>query len=132
MQQPRLEVRSKNLITVDGLHFKDLNGNGQLDPYEDWRLSPAERAADLVERMELDEKVGLMLVNTRGTGYQVEAGAPTSHDGVLDERTQEQGSSIFATRKVFPTTHTIESMHLRHFISATTRPPLGSPPGTTR
>lgn len=116
MEQPKLEVRVKQLITVDGLQFKDLNGNGVLDPYEDWRLSPAERAADLVAQMNLDEKVGFMLINSRLTGYQVEPGAPTSHDGILDERVIEQGTSIFATRKIMPTTHTIEQMHLRHFI----------------
>src|SRR6478752_3136497 len=26
------------ILTVDGLHFKDLNKNGKLDVYEDWRL----------------------------------------------------------------------------------------------
>lgn len=116
MRQPNLQVRSKQLISVDGLDFKDLNGNGELDPYEDWRLTPPERAADLVSRMEVDEKVGLMLINTRFTGYGVPEGEATSDDGVLDERTIEAGTSIFATRKVYPTTHTIEQMHLRHFI----------------
>ena len=116
MKQPALEVRVKNLIEVDGLQFKDLNGDGKLDPYEDWRLSPAERAADLVSQMTVDEKVGLMLINTRTTGYQVEEGAPTSHDGVLDEQVIEEGKSIFAMRKIYPTTETIAQMHLRHFI----------------
>ncbi len=116
MQQPKLEVRSKNLIEVDGLTFKDLNGNGDLDPYEDWRLSPAERAADLVSQMTVDEKVGLMLINSRFTGYQVPQDAPTSHDGIIDERTIEAGTNIFASRKVYPTSDTIGCMHLRHFI----------------
>lgn len=116
MTEPRLEVRKKKLIEVDGLQFKDLNGNGELDPYEDWRLTPQERAADLVARMDLDEQVGLMLINTRFTGYQVPADAPTALDGILDERVIEAGTSIFATRKVFPTTETIGRMHLRHFI----------------
>ena len=40
------------LVEDEGLAFKDLNGNGELDPYEDWRLSAEERAADLVDRME--------------------------------------------------------------------------------
>nr|NLI49473.1 glycoside hydrolase family 3 protein [Propionibacterium sp.] len=122
-QQKKLEVRSKQLVEADGLLFKDLNGNGRLDPYEDWRLTPAERAADLVGRMDVDEKVGLMLINTRFTGYQLAEGEPTSHDGILDERVIEAGTSIFATRKVFPTTHTIQQMHLRHFILRENEPP---------
>jgi len=37
-----------------------LNGNGQLDPYEDWRLPVAQRVEDLLSRMTLAEKAGLM------------------------------------------------------------------------
>ena len=31
--QPVIGTRSKAIITVDGYTFKDLNGNGKLDPY---------------------------------------------------------------------------------------------------
>lgn len=41
--------------------FKDLNRNGKLDPYEDWRLPPEERAKDLAGRLSLEEMSGLML-----------------------------------------------------------------------
>lgn len=40
--------------------WRDLNGNGRLDPYEDPRLTPAERTADLLPRLSLEEKAGLM------------------------------------------------------------------------
>ena len=40
--------------------WRDLNGNGRLDPYEDPRLTPAERTADLLSRLSLEEKAGLM------------------------------------------------------------------------
>jgi beta-glucosidase len=50
----------KPTMTVDGSSFKDLNGNGQLDPYEDWRLPVAQRVEDLLSRMTLAEKAGLM------------------------------------------------------------------------
>ncbi|WP_257181604.1 glycoside hydrolase family 3 protein [Corynebacterium cystitidis] len=62
--QRTLSARTKNLITVDGLEFKDLDGDGQLTPYEDWRLSPRERAEDLVARMTDDEKAGLMIIGS--------------------------------------------------------------------
>lgn len=45
-------------VKADGLSFRDLNRDGKLNPYEDWRLSPEVRAADLVSRMTLDEKAG--------------------------------------------------------------------------
>ena len=50
-----------SLLTVDRLAFKDLNRNGTLEPYEDWRLSVAERAADLAGRMSVEQIAGLML-----------------------------------------------------------------------
>ena len=115
-KQPELEVRTKKLIEQEGLTFKDLNNNGKLDPYEDWRLSPKERAENLVSLMNIDEKIGMMLINSRKMGLAQEDKRKTSHDGVLDEGIIEKGETIFATSKVYGTTHTIENRHLRHFI----------------
>jgi len=58
--QPILGTRSVHIIKDKGLQFRDLNKNGKLDKYEDWRLSDDERIADLVSQMTLEEKVGLM------------------------------------------------------------------------
>lgn len=63
-QQPALGHRSSPILTVDGLQFRDLNRNGKLDPYEDWRLTAQARAHDLVSRMTLAEKAGLMMHGT--------------------------------------------------------------------
>lgn len=52
------------LLTVDGLAFKDLNKNGSLDPYEDWRKSVNERAKDLAQKMSLEDIGGLMLYSS--------------------------------------------------------------------
>ncbi|MBL4559351.1 MAG: glycoside hydrolase family 3 C-terminal domain-containing protein [Labilibaculum sp.] len=49
------------LLSVDGAYFKDLNKNGELDKYEDWRLSGKERAKDLVSQMTNEQIAGLML-----------------------------------------------------------------------
>lgn len=49
------------IISKDGLPFKDLNKNGILDPYEDWRLNVTERAKDLASKMTVEEIAGLML-----------------------------------------------------------------------
>ena len=54
-------MRSATPLTLDGLEFKDLNHNGRLDPYEDWRLSPAQRAVDLLGRMTLEEKAATLM-----------------------------------------------------------------------
>lgn len=49
------------ILTVDGLAFKDLNKNGKLDKYEDWRLPVDERAKDLASKMSIAQIAGLML-----------------------------------------------------------------------
>ena len=59
-----VQARAKAVLSVDGLKFKDANGNNRLDPYEDWRLPIAVRVADLVSRMNEDEKAGMMLIDT--------------------------------------------------------------------
>ncbi|MFJ5624902.1 glycoside hydrolase family 3 protein [Peribacillus loiseleuriae] len=115
-KQPDLEVRVKNIIEVDGLKFKDLNNSGKLEPYKDWRLSPKERAENLVSLMNIDEKVGMMLINSRKMGLSQEDKEKTSHDGILDEAIVEKGENIFAASKIYGTTHTIEKRNLRHFI----------------
>lgn len=66
--QPLLESRSAPTIEQGGLKFRDLDRNGALTPYEDWRLAPAERARDLVVRMTLAEKAGAMMHGTAPPG----------------------------------------------------------------
>ena len=49
------------IIIDDGYAFKDLNKNGKLDPYEDWRLPADTRAKDLASKMTVEQIAGLML-----------------------------------------------------------------------
>ena len=65
--QPVFGATTFNLVKVDGYTFKDMNRNGKIDPYEDWRLSAEARADDLLSRMTLDEKAGLMMHGTAPT-----------------------------------------------------------------
>ena len=46
--------------TEDHFTYRDLNHNGQLDPFEDTRLPVETRITDLLARMTVAEKVGLM------------------------------------------------------------------------
>jgi beta-glucosidase len=59
--QPTVEGRKAQVITVAGLKFRDLNKDGKLDPYEDWRLPVDQRVADLVAKMTVEEKTGLTI-----------------------------------------------------------------------
>ena len=77
----RLVSRSSNIIEQQGLRFKDLNRNGALDPYEDWRLTPSARAKDLVGRMTLEDKAGMMMHGTaRSPGAAGAIGVGTGYD----------------------------------------------------
>ncbi|QGU06306.1 Periplasmic beta-glucosidase precursor [Corynebacterium occultum] len=67
--QPTLGSRTGKTLKVDGLEFRDLDGDGSLAPYEDWRLSPEERARDLITRMNTEEKAGMMLIGSHHPGY---------------------------------------------------------------
>lgn len=78
--QPVLGTRSVVIIEKHGLKFKDLNKNGKLDKYEDWRLTSEERSMDLLSRMSLEEKAGFMLINSLN---MVGSRAAESSDGKL-------------------------------------------------
>lgn len=83
--QPELGIHStasgKVLLAVDDLQFKDLNGSGELEPYEDWRLPELCRARDLAARLSISEKIALMSESVYfGSGTQ---------DGSLPESVQD-------------------------------------------
>lgn len=60
------------LLQVDGHVFKDLDRDGRLSPYEDWRLPAEKRAEDLAARLSEEEIAGLMLYS----GHQAVIGGP--------------------------------------------------------
>ncbi len=49
------------IIEKDGFAFKNLSKSGKLEKYEDWRLSPEERAKDLASKLTIEQIAGLML-----------------------------------------------------------------------
>ena len=72
-----LGYTSAPLLTVDEYAFKDLNRNGTLDPYEDWRLPAEERAKDLAAQLSIEEIAGLMLYS----GHQAVPGSAYGFGG---------------------------------------------------
>jgi beta-glucosidase len=59
--QPIINARVAPVLQGNGLLFKDLNKNGKLDVYEDWRRGLEERISDLLAQMTVEEKAGLMV-----------------------------------------------------------------------
>jgi beta-glucosidase len=95
MIQPEITSRAKPVIILGGKRFHDLNANGRLDPYEDWRLPAHRRVADLLSRMTLEEKAGMLV-----------QGTPTN-----------VGGAIMGDWDVPATKPAIEQKHIRYFIS---------------
>ncbi|GAA3870649.1 glycoside hydrolase family 3 protein [Tessaracoccus defluvii] len=84
-------------VSDDGTLYRDLNRNGVMDPYEDPRLTPEERVEDLVGRLSLAEKVGLMFHTV----------IEMDQDGDLLERPGNISKS--------PTSHVVLSKLMNHF-----------------
>jgi beta-glucosidase len=84
--QPQIGVRGKGVLDVDALRFRDANGNGRLDPYEDWRLPAEVRARDLLARMTLEQKAGVMLIDTLNAGCAGALGATQAADFIHEQK----------------------------------------------
>lgn len=101
------------LIEKNGFAFKDLNKNGKLDIYEDWRQPVNERAQDLVSQMTIEQMAGLMLysahqsIPSRGRGF---GGGATYNEKGFDESGAE-ASDLSDQQKKFLTED-----HLRHVL----------------
>ncbi|WP_295032825.1 glycoside hydrolase family 3 protein [uncultured Microbacterium sp.] len=90
-------MRDEFRTTEEGVRFRDLNGNAVMDPYEDPRLSAEERVEDLLGRLSIEEKVGLLFHTV------IEIG----DDGEL----REEPGAISKS----PTTEVVLRKHLTHF-----------------
>lgn len=80
LKQPSVESRVSRVLLDNGLRFRDLNKNGRIDRYEDWRISPEDRVADLLTRMTIEEKIG-QLFTYRIDMFEVD---PTMDDTSAD------------------------------------------------
>jgi beta-glucosidase len=108
------------ILKIDGLPFKDLNKNGTLDKYEDWRLTADERAKDLATKMTVEQIAGLMLYSghqsiparTRGFGAGTYGGKPLVESGA-------QSSDISDQQKTF-----LINDNLRHVLITSVESPV--------
>ena len=110
---PKLGITAKKLIRQDGLYFKDLEGTGQLLPYEDWRLSPEERAQDLAQRLRVEEIAGLMMYSSHQM-VPFFAGSPfqATYDGKTFEESGAETWALTDQQKKF-----LKEDHLRHVLA---------------
>lgn len=58
----KLVGKEAPVLKIDGQDFRDLNKNGKLDAYEDYRVNIEDRITDLISQMTLEEKAGSMFI----------------------------------------------------------------------
>ena len=110
---PRLGLTSSKIIEQDGLFFKDLEGPGVLLPYEDWRLSPEQRAQDLAQRLSVEEIAGLMMYSSHQM-VPFFSGMPftATYDGKTFEESGACAWALTDQQKSF-----LKNDHLRHVLA---------------
>src|SRR4051812_43191861 len=124
--QPVLKSMSVKMIEADGLQFKDLNKNGELDKYEDWRLSVEERSNDLLAKMSTEEKVGFMLISTTRLKNDWAFERPKNTEPITSDFNEDdlvtqinmftRDSLPYPIMSAAGTTKAVTQSHLRHFI----------------
>ena len=115
---PTIGTVSRRVIEQDGLTFKDIDGTGEVTPVNDWRLSPAERAAAYVKTLTVDEKIAQLFISDWRMGPACPAAGHTvvpDESGVLDDA-DFNGKTIFGEQHLPGTTTLIKEWFNRHLI----------------
>ena len=86
---PTIGVTTCGVIVKDGLFFKDMDNDGVLSPYEDWRNSHEVRAADMVKHLPLNQQAGLVLNTLWNTPLSM------TQEGAKDEKGNIVPAKIF-------------------------------------
>jgi beta-glucosidase len=82
--------QSDLIKTEDGFTFRDLNKNGKLDIYEDPRQPIEARVEDLLSKMKLEEKAGMLFIN----------GSVVNEDGSIEEKPGVASFGGVATKQI--------------------------------
>ncbi len=114
------ETSGVKIILKDGLPFKDLNKNGVVDIYEDWRVNVNERAKDLASKMSIDQIAGLMLYSGHQAIPMPPAGMfKATYDGKAFAESGAKPSDLSDQQKIFLTTD-----NLRHVLVTSVANPI--------
>lgn len=107
------------ILTDKGFAFKDLNRNGKLDIYEDWRKSADERAKDLASKLSIEQIAGLMLYSSHQSipSANTRFGAST-YNGKPFAESGAKASDLSDQQKKF-----ITKDNLRHILITTVQSP---------
>ena len=122
---PVIGTVHRTILEKDGLFFKDLDGSGIFQPYDDWRLPAEERAAAYVKTLTTEEKIGQLFLSDWRMGLFAHVKSPMmrgiewevtlDETGLLDE-SEIVGKNIFGEQKLPGTTTLIKDWWARHMI----------------
>lgn len=134
-EQAKLSAASQDkFIQVDGLYFKDMNGNGSLDVYEDYRQPVENRVADLLSQMDMDEKAGTLIFaciagSNGSTVTDFNADSEGFHDSTTSTKvisadhpgiTTMEPTVVIDNGTFVPTKYQIQEMGVTTYIAALT------------
>lgn len=112
---PVVSTVNRRVLEQDGLTFKDIDGTGTLSPVNDWRNSPAERAAAYVKTLSVKEKIAQLFISDWRMAKYPTTGPmadlykdiekKTDETGILDEG-EFRGKTIFG-EQYLPGTSTL-------------------------
>lgn len=110
---------NRKVIEKDGLYFKDLDGSGEFKAFDDWRLSPEERAKEFVKILTTKEKIAQLFISDWRVGKYLQGFK--DHKGFLDEsgcldEAEFTGKTIFGMQKLPGTSTLLKEWFNRHLI----------------
>lgn len=118
---PEITTVSRPIIACDGLYFKDIDGSGTVSKVNDWRVPSAERAAEYVKLMSVDEKIAQLFISDWRMGPKYPSARLKGHVAVADEsgcvdEAEVNQKTIFGEQKLPGTTTLIKEWGSRHTI----------------
>lgn len=122
---PVVSTVDRRVFEQDGLTFKDIDGSGTLSAVNDWRNTPAERAAAYVKVLSVKEKIAQLFISDwRMAKYPMtgpmasmykDMERKTDAYGILDEG-EFRGKTIFGEQHLPSTTTLLKAWFNRHVI----------------
>ena len=119
---PVIASVSRKVIEQDGLYFKDLDGSGQMKPFDDWRLPAKTRAEAYVKELTIEEKIAQLFISDWRLGkYPIPGSSMETQELILDEsgtldEGEFTGNTIFGEQHLPGTSTLLKEWFSRHLI----------------
>ena len=116
---PTIGTVSRTVLEQDGLFFKDIDGSGTFQPFDDWRLPPEVRAREYGKVLTTEEKIAQLFISDWRMGKYLSAYPDhvprLDESGLLDDG-ELIGETIFGKQHLPGTTELIKEWFARHLI----------------